>query len=62
MRTDHNPADVVSRGVNPEQLKSLSLWWNGPSWLKEKNGRPEEKQIPEPQEEIRKKKLLSHLP
>ncbi|GFX18192.1 uncharacterized protein TNCV_1578711 [Trichonephila clavipes] len=24
-----NPADITSRGVNPEELSSLTLWWNG---------------------------------
>ncbi|GFW65966.1 integrase catalytic domain-containing protein [Trichonephila clavipes] len=27
-----NPADI-SRGVNPEELSSLTLWWNGPQHL-----------------------------
>ncbi|XP_050522540.1 uncharacterized protein LOC126895093 [Daktulosphaira vitifoliae] len=29
-----NPADIVSRGCFPSQMKGLDLWWNGPSWLK----------------------------
>ncbi|GFX46415.1 integrase catalytic domain-containing protein [Trichonephila clavipes] len=28
-----NPADIISRGVNPEDLSSLTLWWNGPQHL-----------------------------
>jgi hypothetical protein len=28
-----NPADLLSRGVNAEQLKNLDLWWHGPPWL-----------------------------
>lgn len=28
-----NPADLLTRGVSAEQLKSSSLWWNGPRWL-----------------------------
>ncbi|GFW74923.1 uncharacterized protein TNCV_2677911 [Trichonephila clavipes] len=28
-----NPADIISRGVNPEELSSLTLWWNGPQHL-----------------------------
>ncbi|GFS54752.1 hypothetical protein TNIN_484341 [Trichonephila inaurata madagascariensis] len=28
-----NPADIISRGVNPEELSSWTLWWNGPQHL-----------------------------
>lgn len=28
-----NPADLLTRGISAEQLKSSSLWWNGPQWL-----------------------------
>ncbi|GFT33112.1 integrase catalytic domain-containing protein [Trichonephila clavipes] len=28
-----NPADIISRGVNPEELSSLTLWWNDPQHL-----------------------------
>lgn len=28
-----NPADILSRGSTVNQLKSSSLWWNGPTWL-----------------------------
>ncbi|GFW93397.1 uncharacterized protein TNCV_2605141 [Trichonephila clavipes] len=28
-----NPAYIISRGVNPEELSSLTLWWNGPQHL-----------------------------
>ena len=31
--TSHNPADIGSRGMMPEELKSNSLWWNGPQFL-----------------------------
>lgn len=30
-----NPADCASRGVSPAELVGHSLWWTGPSWLKE---------------------------
>lgn len=28
-----NAADVITRGILPNQLSSLKLWWNGPTWL-----------------------------
>lgn len=32
--TLHNPADLISRGLNPKSsLLNQSLWWNGPSFL-----------------------------
>lgn len=31
VRTDHNPADLGSRGGKVNQTSEL--WWNGPSWL-----------------------------
>lgn len=31
--TDHNPADIVSRGCLPNELHTIDLWWNGPIFL-----------------------------
>lgn len=28
-----NPADLISRGVNPSDLLNFKLWWNGPQYL-----------------------------
>ncbi|XP_076246260.1 uncharacterized protein LOC143186468 [Calliopsis andreniformis] len=28
-----NPADLISRGVDPSSIKDCSLWWHGPAWL-----------------------------
>lgn len=28
-----NPADYISRGVDPKEMKNLNLWWLGPNWL-----------------------------
>lgn len=34
IKSNENPADLASRGMNFDQLKESSLWWNGPQWLK----------------------------
>lgn len=31
--SNSNPADCVSRGVNPKMLPHLDLYWYGPHWL-----------------------------
>ncbi|GBO13285.1 hypothetical protein AVEN_126754-1 [Araneus ventricosus] len=33
--SNFNPADVLSRGLVPEQLTEHNLWWNGPPFLQE---------------------------
>lgn len=33
VNTKHNPADLISRGITPSDLKQSSLWWEGPEWL-----------------------------
>ncbi|XP_062558236.1 uncharacterized protein LOC134223115 [Armigeres subalbatus] len=30
-----NPADIISRGMLPTQLKETDLWWYGPTWLQQ---------------------------
>ncbi|XP_055543647.1 uncharacterized protein LOC129729182 [Wyeomyia smithii] len=30
-----NPADLISRGIQPDTIHSNKLWWEGPGWLKE---------------------------
>ncbi len=34
IRSRENPADLVSRGLPPQELLSSKLWWHGPPWLK----------------------------
>lgn len=33
--SNQNPADLLSRGVMPGQIKSMPFWWNGPAFLAE---------------------------
>ncbi|XP_062538640.1 uncharacterized protein LOC134206911 [Armigeres subalbatus] len=35
--TSHNPADLVSRGLYPENLIGNSFWWHGPQFLQQCN-------------------------
>ncbi|XP_058840885.1 uncharacterized protein LOC131696357 [Topomyia yanbarensis] len=30
---ESNPADLISRGVNPADIVNLEFWWIGPQWL-----------------------------
>jgi len=34
VKTEENPADILSRGAHPATIKISSLWWNGPQWLR----------------------------
>jgi len=33
--TKENPADLMSRGITPNELKISQLWWSGPQWLQD---------------------------
>lgn len=33
VNTTENPADLLSRGIEPKTLLECNLWWEGPSWL-----------------------------
>lgn len=34
VKSQDNPADIISRGCSPNQLKNNILWWEGPAWMK----------------------------
>lgn len=33
VKSGDNPADILSRGSSPAQLRQNQLWWEGPKWL-----------------------------
>ena len=33
VKSEENPADIGSRGLNPDELVKSKMWWNGPWWL-----------------------------
>jgi hypothetical protein len=35
VKSEENPADCASRGIDASELVNHSLWWNGPEWLKQ---------------------------
>lgn len=37
VKTNENPADLLSRGIEPIKLKNNSFWWHGPSQLSNKD-------------------------
>ncbi|CAI6367665.1 unnamed protein product [Macrosiphum euphorbiae] len=54
VKSEDNPADVLSRGCSPKQLREHKLWWEGPQWLQaDENSWPNAKEkVPLPPEEM----------
>jgi hypothetical protein len=36
VNTKENPADILSRVCDVQDIKKCTLWWNGPAWLTDK--------------------------
>uniref|UniRef100_A0A914IHH6 Integrase catalytic domain-containing protein n=1 Tax=Globodera rostochiensis TaxID=31243 RepID=A0A914IHH6_GLORO len=53
VRTDANPADLASRGTEPQLLSTSLLWRFGPLWLPKSDRWPESNAIYNPGEEIK---------
>nr|XP_012147360.1 PREDICTED: uncharacterized protein LOC105663391 [Megachile rotundata] len=44
IKSEHNPADLISRGVMPAQFHNNGFWFHGPDWLADHRARwPESK-------------------
>ncbi|KAL3123959.1 hypothetical protein niasHT_003666 [Heterodera trifolii] len=52
VRTDSNPADMASRGADPQCLRTSLLWRFGPLWLSKADKWPESNVIYRPGDEI----------
>ncbi|KAL3068195.1 hypothetical protein niasHS_016441 [Heterodera schachtii] len=52
VRTDSNPADMASRGTDPQCLRSSLLWRFGPLWLSKADKWPESNVIYRPGDEF----------
>ncbi|XP_062541559.1 uncharacterized protein LOC134209578 [Armigeres subalbatus] len=51
-----NPADLISRGILPNNIRDNELWWHGPTWLKQDPGEwPVATEAP-PKEELEKRR------
>ncbi|XP_077266386.1 uncharacterized protein LOC143899738 [Temnothorax americanus] len=62
--SEDNPADPLSRGVMPNALPSLKIWWTGPIWLsydKEQWPQPSTSALPEELPEKRSKMIATTL-
>ncbi|XP_049886914.1 uncharacterized protein LOC126381473 [Pectinophora gossypiella] len=59
--TKENPADPASRGVSSEKLKNNRLWWEGPSFLKERDLKLLTCDVPETNLEKRESVLCAHI-
>lgn len=58
--SNDNPADCLSRGLDPEELKNHNLWWHGPQWLQEtKENWPKNSNVKLPEDQLELKKVKS---
>ena len=43
VKTEHNPADLLTRGMSVKKLKEANHWFHGPSWLNSREDWPAQK-------------------
>ncbi|XP_049274098.1 uncharacterized protein LOC125759411 [Rhipicephalus sanguineus] len=41
VKSDENPADLMTRGVKMQHLLNSELWWKGPTWIRNEKQRPD---------------------
>lgn len=62
MISSENPADCASRGIDPQELDTHALWWNGPAWLAEPEDLwPHSTEIVVPEDELKKISVTTFL-
>ena len=54
VKSEDNPADILTKPIKGEDLLQNNLWWYGPSWLLNKEEWPSQEQVYElhPQSEV----------
>ncbi|XP_070515378.1 uncharacterized protein [Cardiocondyla obscurior] len=56
-----NPADCASRGLDPGELKTLKLWWRGPSWLSGASGEMAREGVMLEEADLPEARIKSHI-
>jgi hypothetical protein len=55
--SSHNPADLISRGIDPTTLSASILWWNRPTWISKETSAWPDMPFTAPTEEVELKKV-----
>ncbi|XP_070075760.1 uncharacterized protein [Drosophila takahashii] len=61
VRSEHNPADLASRGVSLQELGDSNLWWHGPQWLQLPKLQWPETSDPHPVTELEQRAVKVHF-
>lgn len=63
VRSEDNPADLISRGASPNDLHLSNLWWFGPEWLQKSESEWPESELGgvDPLEERRAYHINTHI-